>query len=64
VKASRTSSAPYLAAAVLAGLLANTTLGWWWLDPAVALGIAAKPIHEGREPGKAMKTGEPDPWTA
>jgi divalent metal cation (Fe/Co/Zn/Cd) transporter len=31
----------YLAAAVLAGLLANTVLGWWWLDPVVALGIAA-----------------------
>lgn len=47
----------YLAAAVLAGLLANTTLGWWRLDPAVALGIAAMAIHEGREPGKARKTG-------
>ena len=31
----------YLAAAVLAGLLANTLLGWWWLDPAIGLGIAA-----------------------
>lgn len=39
----------YLAAAVLIGLLANTALGWWWLDPAIALGIAAMAIHEGRE---------------
>jgi divalent metal cation (Fe/Co/Zn/Cd) transporter len=39
----------YLAAAVLAGLIANTALGWWWLDPAVALGIAALAIREGRE---------------
>jgi hypothetical protein len=31
----------YLAVAVRAGLLANTFLGWWWLDPAFALGIAA-----------------------
>jgi divalent metal cation (Fe/Co/Zn/Cd) transporter len=39
----------YLAAAVLAGLLANTAFGLWWLDPAVALLIAALAIHEGRE---------------
>ena len=39
----------YLAAAVLAGLLANTALGWWWLDPAIALVIAAMAVHEGRE---------------
>lgn len=37
----------YLAAAVLAGLLANTLWGWWWLDPAVALGIAALAAWEG-----------------
>lgn len=39
----------YLAAAVLAGLLANTVLGWWWLDPVVALGIAALAVREGVE---------------
>jgi divalent metal cation (Fe/Co/Zn/Cd) transporter len=39
----------YLAAAVLAGLLANTALGWWWLDPAIALVIAAMALREGRE---------------
>jgi divalent metal cation (Fe/Co/Zn/Cd) transporter len=39
----------YLAAAVLAGLLANTLLGWWWLDPAIGLGIAAWAIWEGAE---------------
>jgi divalent metal cation (Fe/Co/Zn/Cd) transporter len=37
----------YLAAAVLAGLLANMILGWWWLDPVVALGIAALAVREG-----------------
>jgi divalent metal cation (Fe/Co/Zn/Cd) transporter len=37
----------YLAAAVLAGLLANTLLGWWWLDPVVALGIAGLAVREG-----------------
>jgi divalent metal cation (Fe/Co/Zn/Cd) transporter len=39
----------YLAAAVLVGLLANTLLGWWWLDPTIALGIAALAVREGRE---------------
>lgn len=39
----------YLAAAVLIGLLANTALGWWWLDPIVGLGIAGLAIREGIE---------------
>lgn len=39
----------YLAAAVLTGLLANTLLGWWWLDPIVALGIAGLAVWEGIE---------------
>jgi divalent metal cation (Fe/Co/Zn/Cd) transporter len=39
----------YLAAGVLVGLLANTLLGLWWLDPVVALGIAAVAVKEGRE---------------
>jgi divalent metal cation (Fe/Co/Zn/Cd) transporter len=37
----------YLAAAVLVGLLANTLLGVWWLDPVVALAIAVLAITEG-----------------
>lgn len=37
----------YLAAAVLIGLLANTLLGWWWLDPAVGLLIAGLAVREG-----------------
>ena len=32
---------------MLAGLLANTVLGWWWLDPVVALGIAGLAVREG-----------------
>ncbi len=39
----------YLAAGVLVGLLANTLFGLWWLDPVVALGIAALALREGRE---------------
>lgn len=38
----------YLAVGVLIGLLANTLLGVWWLDPAVALGIATLAAREGR----------------
>lgn len=37
----------YLALAVLAGLLGNTMLGWWWLDPIAALAIAAIAVREG-----------------
>jgi divalent metal cation (Fe/Co/Zn/Cd) transporter len=39
----------YLAAAVLAGLLANALLGLWWLDPAVGLLIAGLAVREGRQ---------------
>ena len=37
----------YLSVAVLGGLLGNTLLGWWWLDPIAALSIAALAIREG-----------------
>jgi divalent metal cation (Fe/Co/Zn/Cd) transporter len=39
----------YLAAGVLASLALNAAFGLWWADPAVALGIAAIALHEGRE---------------
>lgn len=39
----------YLAVAVLAGLLANTWFGIWWLDPGVGLLIAALAVREGRK---------------
>ena len=38
----------YLAAGVLVGLAANALLGAWWLDPVVALAIAAVAVREGR----------------
>ena len=37
----------YMAAGVLAGLLANTVVGWWWLDPVIALLIAGLAAKEG-----------------
>jgi divalent metal cation (Fe/Co/Zn/Cd) transporter len=39
----------YLAAAVLVGLLGNALFGFWWLDPAAALFVAAVAVKEGRE---------------
>jgi divalent metal cation (Fe/Co/Zn/Cd) transporter len=39
----------YLSAVLLAGLLLNATLGWGWVDPLVALVIAAVAANEGRE---------------
>jgi divalent metal cation (Fe/Co/Zn/Cd) transporter len=38
----------YLSAAVLVGLVLNSTLGWWWADPVVALGLAVVAVKEGR----------------
>ena len=43
----------YLAAAVLVGLLGNTLLGLWWLDPVAALIIVAVATKEGWKPGEA-----------
>jgi divalent metal cation (Fe/Co/Zn/Cd) transporter len=37
----------YLSIALLAGLLANALLGWWWADPVAALVIAAVAAREG-----------------
>jgi len=39
----------YLSVAVLAGLLGNTLLGAWWLDPLAGLFIAYVAVREGRE---------------
>jgi Co/Zn/Cd efflux system component len=38
-----------MAAGVLVGLIANAAFGWWWLDPLIALVIAAIAVREGRE---------------
>ena len=39
----------YLAAAVLAGLVANGMWGWWWVDPLAGLLVAAMAAREGVE---------------
>lgn len=38
-----------LAGAVLVGLAANSLFGLWWLDPAIALGIAVICVREGNK---------------
>lgn len=55
----------YLAIGVLAGLLANTLYGLWWLDPAIGLVIAAVAVKEGREAwaGRVRLHGLPVPLT-
>lgn len=37
----------YLAAAVLAGLILNTSLGWWWADPLAGFVIVFYGVREG-----------------
>lgn len=37
-----------LSAVVLAGLVLNATLGWWWADPIAALGVVVILVREGR----------------
>lgn len=47
----------YLAIAVLVGLLANSLFGIWWLDPLVALGIAAVAVREGQKAWRGEHCG-------
>jgi divalent metal cation (Fe/Co/Zn/Cd) transporter len=47
----------YLSAALLVGLLANATLGWWWADPVVALVIAAIAGREARDAWRGQACG-------
>jgi divalent metal cation (Fe/Co/Zn/Cd) transporter len=49
----------YLSAILLAGLVLNATLGWWWADPLAAIGIAWLALREGREAWEeSTKSGE------
>lgn len=47
----------YMSAGVLVRLVANSALGAWWLDPVIALGIAALAVHEGREAWEGEECG-------
>ena len=47
--AAETLLCSWLSAALLAGLVLNATLGWWWADPVAALAIAGLAAKEGLE---------------
>lgn len=48
-EARQTVLCAYLSGALLAGLLGNAVLGWWWADPAAALIIAGASVREARD---------------
>ena len=47
--AAQTQICTYLSAILLAGLLLNATLGWWWADPVAALVMLPIIVKEGWE---------------
>ena len=47
--AKETLACAYLSAAVLAGLILNALLGWWWADPVAALIVVYFLVREGLE---------------
>ncbi len=46
-EATQTALCAYLSVILLAGLLLNATLGWWWADPAAALAMVPIIAREG-----------------
>ena len=51
----------YLSAAVLAGLVLNAALGWWWADPIAGLVLAALAVKEGRNAWRGDLCCTPSP---
>jgi divalent metal cation (Fe/Co/Zn/Cd) transporter len=45
----QTTACVYLSAVVLGGLVLNALFGWWWADPAAALGVVVFLVREGIE---------------
>jgi divalent metal cation (Fe/Co/Zn/Cd) transporter len=39
----------WLSLILLAGLVLNATVGWWWADPIAAIGLGILALREGRE---------------
>jgi divalent metal cation (Fe/Co/Zn/Cd) transporter len=48
----------YMSLTLLAGLLLNRFLGWWWADSLAALGLVYFLVQEGREALHEARTGE------
>lgn len=46
-EARQTMICSYLSAILLAGLVLNATLGWWWADPVAGLGMVPLIAYEG-----------------
>ncbi len=44
----QTKLCAYLSAILLAGLIFNATIGWWWADPLAAMAISVLAVIEGR----------------
>jgi divalent metal cation (Fe/Co/Zn/Cd) transporter len=51
--AAQTNLCALLSGVVLAGLVANWLLGWWWADPIAGLGVAALAAAEARRTWRA-----------
>ena len=51
----QTTACFWLSIIVLCGVGLNAALGWWWADPAAALGMTWFIVREGRE---AWRGGE------
>ena len=47
----------YLSAVLLAGLLLNSLLGWWWADPLVGLVVAGLAVREGLSAWRGQACG-------
>lgn len=56
--AAETFLCSWLSVILLAGLVLNATVGWWWADPVAALGIAGLALREGREAWSGEDHGE------
>jgi divalent metal cation (Fe/Co/Zn/Cd) transporter len=51
----------YLSGVLLAGLILNATLGWWWADPIAGFIIAVVAVKEGREAWRGDNCCAPPP---
>lgn len=56
--AAETLLCAWLSATLLAGLVLNATLGWWWADPLAAIGIAVLAAREGLEAWRGDHCGD------
>lgn len=51
--ARQTQLCAWLSAVLLAGLVLNASLGWWWADPVAAIAIATVALREGVQTWRA-----------